>query len=101
MPRRIAQSKAWFALVLATLVLAAASVALVISVAQSAHQRVSTDRKICLAVSRVDKTIQAQLQRGLVNLPKIKYYQQHPDELARQQIEIGKEIDAFKPLKCK
>ena len=101
MPKRIVQSKTWFAATLSFLLLVASSVALVVAVTANNRSARSTDEKICRAVNRVDITIVATLHRTKTNLPKLAYYRDHPTELADQKLEIDREIVRFKPLDCK
>jgi hypothetical protein len=100
MPRRIVQSRVWFATVLGLMIAIAASVALVISVARDHEARIDTDTKICLATNRLVVPIRASLQRALVTLPTLSYYKEHPDELAIQLAEVRRNLRAFRTLDC-
>jgi hypothetical protein len=55
------------------------------------------NRAVCGAVYKLDKTIITTLSRSRENLPRLAYYKDHPDELARQQVIISREIKAFHP----
>lgn len=100
MPKRISTSNSWFVLTLSLLVVVAASIALVIAVTVNNHAARSTDAKICKAVNRVNTTIVDTLKRSEATIPKLQYYKDHPEELARQEAEIEAEIVKFSPLAC-
>lgn len=100
MPRRITNSKSWFVFTLSFLAMVASSIALVVTVAVNNHSARSTDRKICEGVNRVNITIIATLKRNEATIPKLQYYKDHPEELARQEAEIAAEIVKFQPLAC-
>lgn len=94
-------TRGWSVLGLALALLCAASIALVWAVRVNSQERASVDRRICVAVNKVNTTIETTLHRSLKTLPTITYYKEHPDELVQQIALVRQEITEFKPLKCK
>jgi hypothetical protein len=72
-----------------------------VTIRDAAEQQRDTNRIVCRAVNRIDSTLVATLMRSEANLPKLAYFQQHPDELAAQLAEVRRQIALFQPRLCR
>jgi Skp family chaperone for outer membrane proteins len=59
-----------------------------------------SDHQVCIAIRNLDLVVTRQLQRSKVNLPKLAYFREHPEELAQQQESIEAQLKAFRPREC-
>ncbi len=66
----------------------------------SVSQEQSAQMQTCHAINRLDAVITQTLKRSKANLPKLSYFQANPSELASQEREIDREIEAFRPTSC-
>ena len=88
------------------IVVAAASLATAVSliaIALYAHNRderqADINKAVCLSVVKLDAAITDSLRRSLVQLPKLQYYRDHPDELQTQRSEVRRSLANFVPPK--
>jgi len=61
----------------------------------------NANHRVCVAIQNLNAAITASLNRSLDNLPKIQYFREHPEELARQRGEIERQLVVFRPRSCK
>lgn len=87
--------KVMLALIL-LLALASASVT-----AFTLKQQGDQQRNICVAVNRLDATIETSLKRSLKTIPTLSYYKQHPKEKATVLSQVRQEIASFQPQNCR
>lgn len=87
------------AITVAAASLATAASFVTVSTVGHAHEARQQDinSAVCKAVVKLDGAITDSLHRSLVNLPKLAYYQQHPDELASQKAEVRETLKTFRP----
>ena len=55
---------------------------------------------ICVAVNKLDTTIETSLRRSLKTIPTLSYYKQHPKEEATVLAQVHQEIASFEPQNC-
>lgn len=78
-----------------------ASVALVgVALNGAVNGRQRADRQVCVGFNRFDAVITQTLRRSAANLPKLAYFRAHPDELAKQEREIRRQLVLFQPRPC-
>lgn len=79
-----------------------ASITLVaVSINEAVSTQDRTNRQICVAFNRFNAVMTVTLNRSAVNLPKLAYFREHPDELAGQLDQIRQQIVQFRQRACR
>lgn len=63
-------------------------------------QQNKTNQTVCVAVNNLNAAITLSLKRSLVNIPKLAYYKEHPDERDSQLAEVRRTLVTFRPRSC-
>lgn len=91
--------KTSIAVMAAGIATAASVVSLGVVQEQRTKEQQNINVAVCRSVVNLDGAITHTLERSLVTLPKISYYQEHPAELARQKFLTQQALKEFIPPK--
>lgn len=69
-------------------------------IGESVRSQHQVNRQVCIAFNRFNAVLTQTLERSAVNLPKLAYFQSHPDELAAQEREVRAQLRQFRQRPC-